>query len=146
MTDDSYARRQFSVTAVAGFHGLDFAPEHACAGRADSFPRVSMAEPQWVAMCCYRSRDITWSRCTDCQSEYGCLGFGSSVEVLHFYELIPPTMLGAPLPLNLWPNLWKAIEPDTNTEGRGSTPVQLLVAALGLKYPTSPPQPQKPDG
>ena len=103
-----------------------------------------MAEPQWVAMCCYRNRDITWSRCTDCQSEYGCLGFGSSVEVLHFYELIPPTMLGAPLPLNLWPNLWKAIEPDTNTEGRGSTPVQLLVAALGLKYPTSPPQPPKP--
>jgi len=105
-----------------------------------------MAEPQWVAMCCYRNRDITWRRCTDCQSEYGCLGFGSSVEVLHFYELIPPTMLGAPLPLNLWPNLWKAIEPDTNTEGRGTTPVQLLVAALGLKYPTSPPQPPKPGG
>jgi hypothetical protein len=67
------------------------------------------------------------------------------VEVLRFYELIPPTMLGAPLPLNLWPNLWKAIEPNSDTEGRASTPVQLLVAALGLRYPTSPPQPQKPD-
>jgi hypothetical protein len=52
-------------------------------------------------------------------------------------------MLAEPLPLNLWPKLWKAIEPGDETSGDGdATPVQLLVAALGLKYPPSPPEPQ----
>ena len=105
-----------------------------------------MSEPQWVAICCYRNRDITWSRCTGCQPEYGCLGFRSSAEILHFNELIPASMLGEPLPLNLWPNLWKAIEPDAETSfAADPTPVQLLVAALGLKYPGPPPPPQNPD-
>jgi hypothetical protein len=88
VTDDSYERKRFSVTAVAVSIYTPHGSLH-CWARS-FFPRVSMAEPQWVAMCCYRNRDVTWSRCTDCQSEYGCLGFGSSVEVLHFYELIPP--------------------------------------------------------
>ena len=45
-------------------------------------------------------------------------------------------MLGEPLPLNLWPKLWKAIEPDTETSfGADPTPVQLLVEALGLRCP-----------
>ena len=102
-----------------------------------------MAEPQWVAICCYRNRDITWRRCTHCRPEYGCVGFRSSAEVLHFNELIPPSMLGAPLPLNLWPNLWKAIEPgDERTLDGDATPVQLLISALGLKCPPSPPEPQ----
>jgi hypothetical protein len=93
-----------------------------------------MADPQWVAMCCYRSRDITWSRCAGCQIEYGCLGFRSSAELVHFNELIPPSMLGQPLPLNLWPNLWKTIEPSAGRTGAVEvTPVRLLVAALGLQ-------------
>ena len=47
-------------------------------------------------------------------------------------------MLGEPLPLNLWPNLWKAIEPDAQAEFENeSTPVRLLVAALGLKSAAS---------
>ena len=37
MTDDSYERRHFSVTAVAEFHDLDSAGEYACARRVDSF-------------------------------------------------------------------------------------------------------------
>jgi hypothetical protein len=102
-----------------------------------------MGEAQWVAICCYRDRDIKWRRCKDCQSEFGCAGFRSSAELLHFNELIPASMLAAPLPLNLWPNLWKAIEPGDETRCDGdATPVQLLVAALGLKYPPSPPEPQ----
>jgi hypothetical protein len=105
-----------------------------------------MSEPQWVAICCYRNRDITWSRCTGCQPEYGCLGFRSSTEILHFNELIPASMLGEPLPLNLWPNLWKAIEPDAETSfAADPTPVQLLVEALGLKCPRAPAAPQNPD-
>jgi hypothetical protein len=59
---------------------------------------------------------------------------------LHFNELIPASMLGEPLPLNLWPNLWKAIEPDAETSfAVDPTPVQLLVGALGLKCPGPPP-------
>ena len=103
-------------------------------------------EPQWVAICCYRNRDITWSRCAGCRPEYGCLGFRSSTEILHFNELIPASMLGEPLPLNLWPNLWKAIDPDAETSfAADPTPVQLLVEALGLKCPGPPPAPQNPD-
>jgi len=105
-----------------------------------------MSEPQWVAICCYRNRDITWNRCPGCQPEYGCLGFRSSTEILHFNELIPASMLGEPLPLNLWPKLWKAIEPDAETSFAGDpTPVQLLVEALGLKCPRAPAAPQNPD-
>jgi hypothetical protein len=105
-----------------------------------------MADPQCVAMCCYKNRDITWSRCADCQPEYGCLGFRSSAELVHFNELIPPSMLGEPLPLNLWPNLWKAIEPDAEPSGAiETTPVRLLVAALGLECGKSWPALQDPD-
>jgi hypothetical protein len=98
-----------------------------------------MSERQCVAICCYRKRDIRWNRCTGCQPEYGCLGFRSSAEILHFNELIPASMLGEPLPLNLWPNLWKAIEPETETSfAANPTPVQLLVEALGLRCPRPP--------
>jgi hypothetical protein len=106
-----------------------------------------MAEPQWVAICCYKSREIRWSRCANCQSEYGCLGFRSSAELVHFNELIPASMLRAPLPLNLWPNLWKEIDPDAETRlANDPSPVQLLVAALGLRLLTPPPEFQTPDG
>ena len=100
-----------------------------------------MADPQWVAMCCYKCRDITRSRCAGCRPEFGCVGFRSSAELVHFNELIPPSMLGEPLPLNLWPNLWKAIEPLTEPGGASeTTPVRLLVAALGLECGKSAPQ------
>ena len=50
-----------------------------------------------------------------------------------FKELIPPSMRGAPLPLNLWPKLWKAIEPEADlSPTREHRPVALLIAALGL--------------
>src|ERR1700722_3868386 len=105
-----------------------------------------MAESQWVAICCYKCREIRWSRCASCQSEYGCLGFRSSADLVHFNELIPPSMLGAPLPLNLWPNLWKEIEPEVETSITAvSTPVQLLVATLGLRRVAPSPELQSPD-
>jgi hypothetical protein len=109
-----------------------------------------MHDPAWVAICCYKSRDIAWNRCADCRLEYGCLGFRSSVELVHFNELIPASMLGEPLPLNLWPNLWKALEacaeenspkessPEENSPDELS-PVRLLVAALGLECGKSAP-------
>lgn len=93
-----------------------------------------------MAICCYKSRDIAWNRCADCRLEYGCAGFRSSVELVHFNELIPASMLGEPLPLNLWPNLWKALEPcaEENLPDE-ATPVRLLVAALGLECSKSHP-------
>jgi hypothetical protein len=101
-----------------------------------------MTEPRWLALCCYKRREITRSRCAGCRPEYGCAGFQSSAELVHFNELIPPSMLGEPLPLNLWPNLWKAIEPEGPANSAAElTPVRLLVAALGLalKAPVPPP-------
>jgi hypothetical protein len=99
-----------------------------------------------LALCCYKRRDITWNRCADCRPEYGCVGFHSSAELVHFNELIPPSMLGEPLPLNLWPNLWRAIEPETRPSCTAElTPVRLLVAALGLEQPTPSPESQKPE-
>jgi hypothetical protein len=105
-----------------------------------------MAESEWVALCCYKRREINWARCAGCRPEYGCMGFQSSAELVHFNELIPPSMLSEPLPLNLWPNLWKAIEPEGDVSCAADlTPVRLLVSALGLK-PTAPaPQSEKPD-
>jgi hypothetical protein len=48
--------------------------------------------------------------------------------------------------LNLWPNLWKAIEPDAEPSGSiETTPVRLLVAALGLECGKSWPALQDPD-
>ena len=105
-----------------------------------------MVEPQWLALCCYKRRDIAWSRCADCRPEYGCVGFQSSAELVHFNELIPPSMLGEPLPLNLWPNLWKAIEPEAHAHCAAElTPVRLLVAALGLERTPPVAESQKPD-
>jgi hypothetical protein len=65
---------------------------------------------------------------------------------VHFNQLIPPSMLGEPLPLNLWPNLWKAIEPEKDANCAAEVrPVRLLVTALGLKPTTPAPQSQKPE-
>jgi hypothetical protein len=74
------------------------------------------------------------------------VGFQSSAELVHFNELIPPSMLGEPLPLNLWPNLWKAIEPEAQPScGAELTPVRLLVAALGLERTTPSQESQNSD-
>jgi hypothetical protein len=66
--------------------------------------------------------------------------------MLCFNELIPPSMRGAPLPLNLWPKLWRAIEPEAEMSSTGEhTPVDLLIAALGLKPLMSAPMPRSRD-
>lgn len=97
-----------------------------------SVQEVSMTESRCAAMCCYRRRAIVSNRCADCRPDYECLGFTSSTELACFGKLIPPSMLGSPLPLNLWPKFWKVIEPDAEvTLPEDPTPVRLLVVALG---------------
>ena len=105
-----------------------------------------MTETRCVAVCCYKSRAITSERCAHCQPDFGCLGFGSSAELAHFTRLIPPSMLGAPLPLNLWPKFWKAIEPDAEPIlASDPTPARLFVAALSASTLPVPRQPQNPE-
>jgi hypothetical protein len=47
-------------------------------------------------------------------------------------------MLGSPLPLNLWPNLWLTIvsneQPSAASGDDEESPVKLLAAALGLVF------------
>lgn len=90
-----------------------------------------VAQVNVVAICCYRFRAVAFNRCEECKPAYGCLTFGSIEELAHFDRLIPPSMVGAPLPLNLWPNLWKAIDPEAPGKGkRRVSPVEVLARAL----------------
>jgi hypothetical protein len=86
-----------------------------------------------IAVCCYKTRAVESKPCDRCKLHYGCLSFRSATELAQFNRLIPPSMIGSPLPLNVWPNLWKVIAPDTDAT-TGESPVQLLAAALGLPY------------
>ena len=58
-----------------------------------------------VALCCYKSRAVVASRCALCKGEYACPEFSSKAAVLKFNALIPPSMLLAPLPIELWPRM-----------------------------------------
>src|SRR6266700_1437426 len=58
-----------------------------------------------VALCCYKNRAIIVNRCDQCKAEYACPEFRSKAAVLKFNALIPPSMMLAPLPIELWPNM-----------------------------------------
>ena len=90
-----------------------------------------------VAICCYTDRAVAAERCARCKHDYGCLTFKTTAELLQFNALIPASMLGAPLPLNLWPSRWLALVPDECPESAAcavdtGSPVRLLATVLGL--------------
>jgi hypothetical protein len=91
-----------------------------------------------VAICCYADRVVATQRCQNCRQHYGCPIFKTTAELLLFNALIPPSMLGSPLPLNLWPNLWLTIvsneHPAASCGDDEESPVKLLAAALGLVF------------
>jgi hypothetical protein len=91
-------------------------------------------EKPGVAVCCYKNRSVRLARCAHCNEEYGCPRFGSSAELLRFQDLIPPSMLNSPLPLNLWPKMWQAIEPEAAAQlpELGDSPLRRLASALGI--------------
>ena len=93
-----------------------------------------MAHAEGIAICCYKFRAVAFRRCEHCVPAFGCLTFGSTEELSYFNRLIPPSMVGSPLPLNLWPNLWKAVDPESpgKPATRRVSPVEVLVWALGL--------------
>lgn len=90
-----------------------------------------------VAICCYTDRAVAAGRCARCKHAYGCPTFKTTAELLQFNALIPASMLGAPLPLNLWPSQWQAIVSEELLESAAcaadvESPIRLLAFALGL--------------
>jgi len=105
-----------------------------------------------VAICCYSDRAVAVERCARCKEHYGCLTLKTTAELVQFNALIPASMLGAPLPLNLWPNQWQAIVSDELLESAAcaadaESPIRLLAFALGLVLESgaSSPLPSAPD-
>jgi hypothetical protein len=92
-----------------------------------------------IALCCYKGRAVVSHRCEQCKTEYACPEFKTKAAVVQFNAMIPPSMLLAPLPIELWPNMCTDIAPGMSSGSslcRASesteSPVQRLVAMLGL--------------
>ena len=90
-----------------------------------------------VALCCYKNRAVVTNRCDLCTVEYACPEFKSKAAVLQFNAMIPPSMLLAPLPIELWPGMHAStvagLPPhSTPSASNGSTesPVRRFVSAL----------------
>ena len=64
-----------------------------------------------VALCCYKNRAVLVNRCDLCKAEYACPEFKSKAAVMQFNAMIPPSMLLAPLPIELWPSMCANIAP-----------------------------------
>jgi hypothetical protein len=69
-----------------------------------------------VALCCYRNRTMVVNRCDLCKSEYACPEFKSKAAVMKFNALIPPSMLLAPLPIELWPRMCANVAPALSSQ------------------------------
>jgi hypothetical protein len=90
-----------------------------------------------LGLCCYKNRAVVVNRCDRCKAEYACPEFKSKAAVMQFNAMIPPSMLLAPLPIELWPNMCAEVAPDapaqsTQSDSNGSTesPVCRLVSTL----------------
>src|SRR3984957_4451336 len=86
--------------------------------------------PRTVALCCYKHRAVVLERCDQCKSDYACPEFKSKAAVVEFNALIPPSMLLAPLPIELWPNMCAYMarprsKPSTDSPSDESTPSPL---------------------
>jgi hypothetical protein len=92
-----------------------------------------------IALCCYKGRAVVSDRCGQCKTEYACPEFKTKAAVVQFNAMIPPSMLLAPLPIELWPNMCTVIAPGMSSGSSPNpasesteSPVQRLVAMLGL--------------
>jgi hypothetical protein len=92
-----------------------------------------------VALCCYKNRAVVSKRCDHCTPEFGCSEFKSKAALLQFNALIPPSMLLAPLPIELWPNMCGGGSPEISSQPAQSasgesteSPVRRFVSTLGL--------------
>jgi hypothetical protein len=77
--------------------------------------------------------------------EYGCSEFRSTAALVQFNALIPPSMLLAPLPIELWPNMCgggshdKSSQPAQSASNESTqSPVRRFVSTLGLPLDADP--------
>jgi hypothetical protein len=98
-----------------------------------------------TALCCYRNRAVHLARCKHCKAEYACPEFKTKAAVVQFNAMIPPSMLLAPLPIELWPTMCAGTAPGMPSQSAScaaselpESPVRRLVSTLGLGLPTDP--------
>ena len=79
------------------------------------------------------------NRCENCSADYACPEFRTKAQLVQFNALIPPSMLLAPLPIELWPNMCRGALSDLSSQPNESacnettdSPVRRFVATLGL--------------
>jgi hypothetical protein len=97
-----------------------------------------------VALCCYKNRALVSNRCGHCMPEYGCPEFKTKAALLQFNAMIPPSMLLAPLPIELWPNMCGGVSSVTSQSAQSASsestesPLRRFVSTLGLPLNTDP--------
>jgi hypothetical protein len=84
-----------------------------------------------VALCCYKNRAVVVDRCDLCKAEYACPEFKSKAAVLQFNAMIPPSMLLAPLPIELWPSMCANIAPGMFSRSTRSTSSESTESPVG---------------
>jgi hypothetical protein len=92
-----------------------------------------------IGFCCFKVRAVVLTRCDLCKADYGCPEFKSKAAVLKFNAMIPPSMILAPLPIELWPNMCAAVSLEVSLRSAESassesaeSPVRRLGSMLGL--------------
>ena|ERR1700730_4086591 len=106
--------------------------------RVPTHNNAAMSDPALpVALCCYKNRAVVVSRCGLCEAEYACPEFKSKAAVMQFNAMIPPSMLLAPLPIELWPSMCANIAPGvfsrstrSTSDGSAESPVGRFVSTL----------------
>ena len=106
--------------------------------RVPTHNNAAMSDPALpVALCCYKNRAVIVSRCGLCEAEYACPEFKSKAAVMQFNAMIPPSMLLAPLPIELWPSMCANIAPGmflrstrSTSDGSAESPVGRFVSTL----------------
>ena len=84
-----------------------------------------------VALCCYKNRAVVVNRCGLCNAEYACPEFKSKAAVMQFNAMIPPSMLLAPLPIELWPSMCANIAPGMFSRSTRSTSNESTESPVG---------------
>jgi hypothetical protein len=76
--------------------------------------------------------------------EYGCPEFKTKAALVQFNAMIPPSMLLAPLPIELWPNMCGGVSSVTSQSAQSpsneltESPLRRFVSTLGLPLNTDP--------
>jgi hypothetical protein len=79
--------------------------------------------------------------------EYGCPEFKTKAALVQFNAMIPPSMLLAPLPIELWPNMCGGVSIEAVTALQSAesasnesteSPVRRFISTLGLPLDADP--------